>query len=507
MPKQLVLGLSFALCIVTAILVGSMVTGSMGNPITALGFSLGVVGFLCGIVKPEVGLAMLVVLSGYLDFFKRFLVMYSNVSMQDVAGVLSAAPFTLAGSFLGCYLACYVLRRRRPPPYLRLVIALVLVLIASGLGLQYIETRSVNQAITKAANDGAYLLMVPVIYVLYWDRPMADILRFWRNVVLFFLPIALYGMWQFTFGLNDFEYNYLISGLTIGINLLSDEQLRPFSTLNSPHSFSVMMWFCFILSFVLVYCLSQKTSLIGKLLPWVFATALVLSLVRTSMGFALMTLPMVFLMRSRALVAFSYAAGTLLFSIVVLNAQRIQDSMDLWYSKLPQGSAFADQMFRLGTFSDRLNGYREVITNPKTWTLFGSQGRDMSTSIKGIETSHDFLSQLIIDRGIVITGALLLFCGWLLVKAHTAIFRIQDETERRFGAALIALVLLFAGSNLSGYAFGIFPLNLYVWMMVGFICVLTIRAVRPLQAPKEIVEEFDDPLPSQPTLRPSGARI
>src|SRR6187402_244335 len=44
------------------------------------------------IVSPRVGLYLLVFMTGYLDYFKRFTVVMGMVSLQDIAIILSIAP-------------------------------------------------------------------------------------------------------------------------------------------------------------------------------------------------------------------------------------------------------------------------------------------------------------------------------------------------------------------------------------------------------------------------------
>ncbi len=71
------------------------------------------------------------------------------------------------------------------------------------------------------------IMLVPVYF-----PTTEEVTTLLRTCVIVFIPVALYGFWQKIFGLSDFEWKYLLSGLTVtaGDYLNSD---RVFSSLNS----------------------------------------------------------------------------------------------------------------------------------------------------------------------------------------------------------------------------------------------------------------------------------
>jgi len=168
---------------------------------------------------------------------------------------------------------------------------------------------------------------------------------------------------------------------------------------------------------------------------------------------------------------------------LVLYAQPLLDSLDKLQSYLPIDSDWQEQAFRLGTVSDRLMGYQNILTNPGTWPLFANplKFRPADLGYEDVEYSHDILSQMILR-----VGAVPVFVGicagiFVLWQAHRAILRLplQKNGIRILAARIMAVVMVFLLSQVAGAGLTVFPMNFWFGIFTGLLSVICIRMVNP----------------------------
>ena len=501
--QRLILYVALFLGLIAAASMGYLVTGAEGNVVRVLSIVVGLGTFGWSVVRPRTGLHLLVIMAATLDLAKRFLVIYEDFSMVDVAVVLSVAPITMVGVFLGCLIQPLLLGERLPRTQFWLVLVSWAV-VGLALVLHFLSSWSIKTAVMDSANDGAYVLLLPIIYGLFYDHSQRDVIRFFSFCLTVFTPVALYGCWQFFAGFNDLEVEYLKSGLTTtGANLYEDRP-RPFSTLNSITSFSVLMWFCLVVAFYFAFVHRWRHKLSDWLRPIVFLVGMVLSFARGAMTFGLLNLGVLFLFRSPKWTRLAYATGLILFVVLISNAELIRDNLEVIQSHLPQSQGATSEKFvSIYTFSDRLLGYQNVLGNPRSWSWFGLGVNPLEEGVNSEFYSHDALSQMILKRGILFTLFFLGMIAAILRWAHGRVWKLPEGPRRNFAAFLLSTIVLTVASNLAGYILHIYPVNLFFWMFVGFFCVVCIAHAPPVEA---LVEELaEDTAMDDQRLQPARA--
>jgi hypothetical protein len=170
----------------------------------------------------------------------------------------------------------------------------------------------------------------------------------------------------------------------------------------------------------------------------------------------------------------AYSFSAVIMGGMILFAQQLQDSMDKLQSLLPLNSDWQVQAFRLGTFSDRLMGYQNVLTNPGAWPLLANPLHYHLTDITytDVEFSHDILSQMILRIGAIPTfvgGVAMIYFFW---RAHRAILSLPMGKDgiRPLAARLMAIIVVFIFSQAAGAGITVFPMNFWTGIFVGLLC-------------------------------------
>jgi hypothetical protein len=165
--------------------------------------------------------------------------------------------------------------------------------------------------------------------------------------------------------------------------------------------------------------------------------------------------------------------------------ERLADIQIFISTLLPPEFDFVEQLTRVQTFSDRLEGFRNLASNPQVWSLFGVT-KEVSESIY----SHDPLTQSLLAYGVVPVTLVILVCLVLLSRIHSGILLIQDRRERWMAAlALGTTAGVVATSMLSGSRTSIFPITVFMWLMLSIVWA---RIVAPKSDQTQISSEKKD---------------
>ena len=458
-----------------AVVIALFAVGYGGNPVKAIMQVVGMSLMIVATVNPRVGLSLLILSTAYLDFLKRFLILFGGGSMGDVAGVLSVAPVTLVGVFLGTCVMHPIFSKQMLDKTERRLVFFSLILIGISITSGIRNGDLSLYTLGAIANRSAYSLLVPIIYVLYRKRGADDIRRLLKFLVLVYVPVALYGIHQYVFGLSQFEIDYLLSGLTTTGENLYDVHPRSFSTLSSNHAFAIAMGIQSLLSMIL--CSRQLRSRTGLfsskwkwMLPVLFITACFLSFGRAGWMLIVIGLFCIFAFRTRARVVGFYSIFAVSFGLLVWKADVIYASLDAIQSYLPTDSAFQQQAFRIGTYSQRLYGFQNVFTNRAMWTWFGNPDLVFKAGeqVGDDETVHDALGQMLITHGIAGLLLLALAGGFALFVLHRKILSIPKGPNESLARGLLSIgIAIFFGGMLTGTHLAVFPLNLLFWTAAG----------------------------------------
>jgi hypothetical protein len=168
----------------------------------------------------------------------------------------------------------------------------------------------------------------------------------------------------------------------------------------------------------------------------------------------------------------SLAAG---FVTLLLLAGTILSNLDVVQDKITDvigEGKLASQLSRVGTFSDRLHGFTNLVTNPDVYTFFGygaGRGIDESDPL----FSHDMISNMLVTHGVVPLLAIALIGGTVVRRMHARIYRLQDPHHRWLAAGFLGLVFgLVALSAVSGSVLATFPVTAMMWLWFAMLALI-----------------------------------
>ncbi|OYW76679.1 MAG: hypothetical protein B7Z37_07710 [Verrucomicrobia bacterium 12-59-8] len=477
--------IGIGLCAALYFIVSLMMTS--GNQLGLL-FRLILAGAaLFGLWQPRVGVFMLVLMSGYTDLMKRLLVLVDRISYEDLTYVLATPPVLMLSIMIGTLAKCMAGSLKFGPVQMK---SLGLVCMCSVAAFATVAGSSgftgMAQDLANGAAYSAFIFIIPLLF-----PEMEDQLKLLKTVLIGFVPVALYGMYQAAFGLANFEVEYLKTGLSILISQIITGDVRPFSTLNSPTALGAICAMFALLAFLSGPAAARRRSLPGTrafLLGLCYLAGVVASTSRSDLLiiFAGGVIAVAALRYSSTCLV--YGVGLAFYTTLILAASWLQDrlaNMQAFVSYyLPPGSAFMDQITRVQTFSDRLEGFRHLVSDGQIWTLFGA-----SENVKGTLASHDPLTSALLSHGVVPVVFIIAFCIFFLVRIHRSIWALRDSRQRWISAASLGVVLgLLATCMISGNRMNIFPVNLFMWLLVGIMWanINQQRSVVPAAAEKPV---------------------
>jgi hypothetical protein len=461
-------GLPVAAC-VAAMIAGWFIV-SYDNPLTATLIVAALAVFFIAILKPKVGFYLLIVCTGYVDLVKRLAILAGDLTYNDVVVTVAVAPILCACICVGVALQ-YLFEPRRLESWRAVTLLVIVLLMISVLLKDLSDGTGLLEGLRDCANSAAYFPLILIAGILF-PKP-DDLKQFLKFCLIIYVPVALYGIWQQIFGLNDFEINYLQSGYTMTFRLLDDVRPRPFSTLNSPHALTVMSSIMALLAFFVRLKGSRRTAWqipLGIL----FTAACIATVGRV--GWVLLALGVIgwiCFRRPWTTVGF-YGLVTAILVLLIVNADSLLDSLDTLQEKLPGGSAFTEQALRISTFSDRLYSFRNMVTNPVFHTWFGNpelHGPN-GTIVAHDELVHDQLTQILVKFGFVGLGGFICLVVAALWLTHRRVLGLRVlETRQTAIAVLTVLAAILYSGLLFGSHLGVFPINVFFAILVGFLLV------------------------------------
>ena len=470
--KSLTPIIGIAAALMSLFVIASVLLGH-GNQLAQLFRYLLVAGFLSGIMFPRGTLFFWLALCGYTDLLKRLMVVFGRVQYSDLYNVLGIPPMMLGGVTVAVLIGAFTGRFNTRAAHWRLfIIACVLMLVSAVLAAKE-KGGSLGAILPAIANDGSYTMLLFVLPVLFADTD--DIVRLVKVLLWSYVPVALYGLFQQLNGFQDFEIAYLKSGLTLEIKQLYASEVRAFSTLNSPTSFSVVCAIMCVLGLVLAYTPKKDGSgpLLNKGLAFAFAAIYFVGIIASTSRSALLLVVIgwggFLCFRSVTATRWLYAVFAAAFLGLIFMADVILDNLDSWQSQISNmigggGGQLATQLSRVGTFSDRLHGFANLAKNPEVYTLFG-YGPDRGSDERDPLYAHDMISNILVTHGLVPLVAMGIFGIVVLTRMHGRVFRLADRHHRLLAAGFLSLAFsLFALSAVSGSVISVFPVNTLLWL-------------------------------------------
>lgn len=475
-------GMGLVLYMLTSVLL------SEGNLVGQLCRFLLVAGFVMGVLLPRLTFVFWLIGCGYLDLLKRLMVVSGRMFHDDLFYVLGVAPTTFAGIVAGVLLHGLFGGIKLRSGHLGLIAAGCVMVLLSALMSLRTSGMSLRALGPDVANAGLYALLIFVVPVLYQDRGSA--LRLLRLLIIAWLPVMFYGVYQQVNGFQEFEIEYLKTGMSIEIKQLFSDRVRAFSTLNSPTALGTIAGALCAIALVL-----GRRPLNGKerasfalpiaaFVAVVYAAGMMASTVRTSLMIPVAGMMAAWAFRQRGVTWMLYAVMALAFALLVLSADFILNRIAVWNDLATTGALsrmLGAEMTSIGTFSDRLMGFRNIILNPEAYTWFGygsERGSDPSDPLY----NHDLISNMIVRYGCVplfVMGV----AGFLIARhMHRAVHRVQDADDQRLAAACLGVAFaVVAASLLSGNVLATFPNNIVFWLLISVTMMLSMSGVKAVK--------------------------
>jgi len=463
---------------------------SSGNSLAHLCFYLLVGGGMLGLLAPRVAFFVWIIGCAYSDFLKRLTVVFGEVGRMDLVYVLGITPAMFSaivvsltiGGFTGAY-------QVRMSHWKLLLVGLMLTL-ATGI-ICAIETGgSMHMALQGIANGGLYSLMLFVMPVLFPSHE--DALRVLRFALWMFLPVALYGIAQQIDGFRPFEIQYLRTGLSIEIKQLFTNRVRAFSTLNSPTALgtvsALLVVVCWFLSRLPRPAPLQHRRWVNRwaalLMIAAYAGALVASTSRSAPLLIVLGLASGWCFADPGRSRLYYTVLVAGFvGVVALSPWLLGhlEEVNNWMTLDADMNTLAGQLVSVGTYSDRLFGFANVLRNPAAYSPFGLWDGNIDLLPESLK-HHDIVSAMLLRFGVIPLLICIVGLALVLARLHKKLCGIVDPVRQRLMAMSIGLAagLIFL-SALSGNVLGVFPVNVFFWMFAGIamVCTLTLPAAAP----------------------------
>ncbi|MGC3989254.1 MAG: hypothetical protein QM796_06175 [Chthoniobacteraceae bacterium] len=490
--------------VIISVIVAEVLFNSNINLIAASCMLVSVFAFSVCVISPKSGVYTLVLVSGYLDFVKRCLIMFGDFSLTDITMVLIIAPLMVGALFLSLFTG-YAFHRVR---FSWLDVgAIFAAFMAVGLGF-YISARDVGvnaEAIKETINGTCYAFMLPVITNTF-SKP-GELTKLFRFAVIVYIPVAVYGIWQQIFGLNDFEIAYLQSGFTVTADILLDVRPRPFSTLNSPTSLAGMTAMMAILSLVPMWAKEgqpQTATLKVRciFLFLLFIAACICSLSRAGSVVWMIGLAALYFFETKTRTKIFYGVTIGAFVLLVLLSPFLLDHLGDIDLGQYANSDFSWQALRMGTYAERLKGYINLTHSTAMWSPFGLSSNELNSELV---YNHDMFSSMLIYIGFIPMGIIIFICYKALSFAHGRLLRMPQGDRRSLLMIMIALMYgCIAVPVLAGAGFMVaFPDNLYFWLFAGSLAMLLLKKTEDENPPLEVVQKQPPALRRRRTKRPT----
>lgn len=459
------IGFSF----VAAIFLGFQVLAGDGNGVGTLMLYLGIFGFLIGAINPHAGFYTLVLFCGYSDLVKRLMMFDDRVTQVDLIAALSGAPLCFAGIFLSVFLNKLVHRKfdRHDTTLLLFGIAMSAYAVISQLsdGFAFGDLRGL-------VDLGEFGFVPFALYNVFRERER--LWRWLRFLLIVFCPVVFYAFWQRYVGLSGFEYDYLLSGLTLEARQLDDAtgKIRPFSTLNAASSLSIV---CPILAMIAISGWRGKALGFWGMIAFVliYTAGTYVTFTRTGwLSFAIALGMSVFMQLPKGIYV-AVVAGMVGLAAIIAGSEFLYDRLPDWQSEVTQvvqsNDADVVQTVRIGTLTDRFIGFVNV-KNFENWKPFGlneSELAGLARNQHGTPT-HDMFSESLFGHGFV---PLAVVFAVFMTAVHLLAQRIRQLPAHRRFSACVALggASGMLSSMLSSNYLLQYPANILWIVMIGIV--------------------------------------
>jgi hypothetical protein len=475
-----------------------------GNALGNLYQFLAIGAIIFAVIAPRQSVWLLIVETAYLDFFKRLMTVAGNPDWLDIALVLAIAPLTSVGILVGV-IGQYILGSLQLKRYHGLLLGISLMVF--GFNFLILSTDGLNLSVLKdLANRGSYVFLIFTIPALFGT--VDEIRSFLTGILLTYIPVLGYLIYQSVAGLTDWEYRYMMSGYSMEIRQFRNAVFRPFSTLNSAANLSTMMAVMVVLCFGPLKFAFLRSPAMRVFLAVMFAFGSYLTLSRGGWVCGLTALACVVLFKSKWSTTLAYIGGAVLVVTTIFSAEWMMRTKFLDDATSVIGSYGSGERYsmatRLGTFDARLRSYRELVNNSDYWNPFGviiagkATYSDLkSTTYEDRFFSHDFITETLLLIGYIPMAVLAVFLCVNLFKVHRYLLDLpRGPTEQATRFCVAFTVGIGIGALANSAQLQTFPISTFFWLFIAMPAALRLTA-KPQQAEEneERSQRFPKPSP------------
>lgn len=467
--------LMLALYLIVSILLSS------GNSLGKFYFYSAIAALFLGLVAPRQAVVASLFSTAYIDLAKRLMVAYGQPSYMDLYYILGIPPLLIGGACVSIFMGIFMGKRKwTKETVLSLVVVAFFLLVAllSAGGLAMGGARALGDVV----NTGVYATFIFLVPQLF---PNPEDKRKLLNWILWiFVPVAVYMFRHRYFGMAGFEYDYLLSGLTLEVRVLYDQEaFRGFSTMSGGAVVSVFL----SLMVLLVMVPLKRDNARPGVVEWMFRVLAALLFVmgayftvsRGGWFCGLGAILVYACLRSKwlAIVGALTAVGG--FALLVLSAPLIQEHDLIGQAEtavkeavLPfDANEYQERAVVLGTMNARLHGWINLTQNPKIYTPFGFKLAGREKDITNVLWGHDMIVDMLINIGYVPMLILAVLGFIFLRQTHAFLFALpKDGLDHKITRLSIAFTIgILIGGLANGAQLRVWPQNYYFYLFISFV--------------------------------------
>ncbi len=502
--KSILTGAAILGTILVGIVMAVFVTTNAAGGIAALVPLITVILTLLALINPRAGIFGLAALVIWVDEFKRLAVYFGGAYSMTVMQTL-AMPFIVLAALNAGFLLNIMFGKVKIDR-----LGIMIYLVGGIIGVVILKTMAGGLADRgqRAANIAGYLTLIPIACT--YLKTFDEWRKFFAFQVIVALPAAAWAIKQYYFGFDQIEWEYARSGLSKVhySQMFGFANPRVFGFFGSASALGCAAIYC---AFAWWHGFRFRERwlfwlLSASILSWV----LVLSTQRTALLYPLIVLVCALFFRTKLRTLAFYSTGFLIFVLGIFNAKFLidqgLDNINRFLARL-SGGDWAEQVLRVGTFSDRLRGW-ERLGRAESWSLFGTGKQTFSSVTLGFDVnssdySHDIINKILINYGIIGLLCVAIPGAIVLIALHSTVFvqnQKQDRNDTAFAMAL-SLPMIFL-SFVGGDNFNANPINIQIW--TAFVGVLIVRQFHLRNKAAERLEKREKAALSSPMGTPAS---
>jgi hypothetical protein len=424
---------------------------------------------LVGLLAPKQGMLLFVILQFYVDYFKRLLIIGDSLSLQDVMISLGLGPIIVIAACITCTIRW--MSGKMPFMNLRDITFFFGCIAVSLLGIAIGGNAS---AASTMATIGQNMLGTAMLgmtayasYVIFRTRESTKQILFW--MVLGAVPMALYTIYQVTFGITGWEEKYIRTGMSqtlYGFYYLDGiKGMRPFSTLNTHTSVGAVSGVLFLVCTLIMardramFEVKKSKWLAYAAVSLLFLTSCLLSRSRATYLLPIFGFALCWLFRGgiRTILFYAISAGSFVWMVVYsefLNSQILD-----WTVRF-ESTALGRKVGSIGTYQDRLKSLIS-LSEPRNWSPFGLPENARPFI-------HDQITEVVVKLGYVPLIGIIIVVIFSATWWHYNCLKIKDMGERSLVRNISAIIVSLA---ICGLAYGnmlfVAPVNSILGIFIG----------------------------------------